>query len=213
MNLRSKSALGNLLYYGMRVLVILAIALFALAGDFLDAVMAGLILVLMLIPRFLSRQYRFHLPFELELFVVSFTFLTLFLGSLNNFYERFSWWDNLLHFQSGILLGFIGFILVYFLNEGTPRKLALSPFFIAFFSVCFSMAMSVVWEVYEFTMDSAFGFNMQRSGLVDTMADLIVNSIGAIIVGVAAFVWIQVRRRIPFTPKRLAGSWYDRSGD
>lgn len=213
MNLRSKSAFGNLLYYGMRASVILAIILFAAAGDFLDAVMAGLILLLMVTPAFLSRTYRFHLPFELELSVVAFTFLTLFLGSLNDFYERFSWWDNLLHFQSGILLGFIGFILVYFLNEGTPRKLALSPFFISFFSVCFSMAMSVVWEVYEFTMDSAFGFNMQRSGLVDTMADLIVNSIGAIIVGVVAYIWMLVRQRIPFTPKRLAGSWYDKGGE
>lgn len=210
MKLRSKSAFGNLLYYGMRVLVILAIALFALRGDFLDAVIAGLILVLMIVPSFLRKKYNLHLPFELELSIVGFTFVTLFLGSLNNFYERFPWWDSLLHFQSGILLGFIGFLLVYLLHSGAPGRLVLSPFFIVFFSICFSMAMSVVWEVYEFTADSLFGFNMQRSGLVDTMKDLIVNSIGAIIVGIVAYIWMQIRRRIPFTPKRLAGSWYDR---
>lgn len=201
---------GTILYYGMRALVVLAIILFLARRDWIDAVTAGFILVLMLAPSLLRRHTRLYLPFELELFIVGFTFLTLFLGSLNNFYERISWWDSLLHFQSGILLGFIGFILVYLLNGGAPKRLTLSPFFLAFFAVCFSMAMSVVWEIYEFTADSLFGFNMQRSGLVDTMKDLIVNTVGALVVASAAYGWMLVRRRIPFTPKRLAGTWYDR---
>lgn len=200
---------GTLLYYGLRALVGVGAVLFALNRHWVEAISAALIFLLMLVPPFLRRKYRIFIPFELEFGIVIFIFLTLFLGSLNDFYERFSWWDTLLHFQSGILLGIIGFVLIYLLNRGGVGKLSLSPFFLSFFAVCFSMAMSVVWEIFEYTMDSVFGFNMQRSGLMDTMSDLVVNTGAALIVGVVGFVWVQVRQRIPFTPKRLAGSWYD----
>lgn len=204
---------GTLLYYGLRTLVGFASVLFAVTGRWTDAISAGLILILMLVPSVLRRRYRLVMPFELEFGIAIFVFLTLFLGSLNDFYERYAWWDTLLHFQSGILLGIIGFVLIYLLNRGGVGKLGLSPFFLAFFATCFSMAVGVVWEIYEYAADSFFGFNMQRTGLDDTMSDLIVNTVGALIVAVVAYAWVRVRQRIPFTPKRLAGSWYDPDAD
>lgn len=207
----AKIPYGTVLYVGLRVLVALSVVLFLARGSFVEAASAASILALMLVPELLRRKYDVHVPFEIEVSVVAFIFFTLFLGSLNNFYERIAWWDLLLHFQSGILLGIIGFSLIYVLNRGGVGKLALSPFFVSFFSVCFSMAVSVVWEIYEFGMDSFFGYNMQRSGLPDTMEDLIVNTLGALIVGVVAFGWMHARMRIPFTPRRLAGSRYDPS--
>ena len=61
----------------------------------------------------------------------------------------------------------------------------LSPFFIAFFAFCFALAFGVVWEIYEYTVDSVAALNMQkyaledgtllvgREALADTMEDLI----------------------------------------
>lgn len=204
-----KYLIGNVLYVGLRVLVFLGIALFLFRRDWIDAVSAFVILIVMLVPSLLRHKYKLYLPFELEVAVVSFIFVTLFLGSLNDFYEKFWWWDALLHLQSGFLLGMLGFTLIYLLNTGAPKKLTLSPFFVAFFAVCFSLAVSVVWEIYEFAADSFFGFTMQRSGLPDTMMDLIVNTVGALIVGIVAYTWMRIRLRLPFTPKRLAGSRYD----
>jgi len=40
-------------------------------------------------------------------------------------------------------------------------------------------SIGALWEVFEFGMDQIFGMNMQKSGLVDTMGDLIVDAIGA----------------------------------
>jgi uncharacterized membrane protein YjdF len=201
--------LGTILYYGLRTLVGMAAALFALNGRWVDAISAAFILLLMLVPSLLRRRYRLSLPFELEFAIAIFVFLTLFLGSLNDFYERYAWWDTLLHFQSGILLGMLGFVLIYLVNRAGMGKIVLSPFFLAFFAACFSMAVSVVWEIYEYAADSLFGFSMQRTGLDDTMGDLIVNTVGALAVAIIAYLWIHMRQRIPFTSKRLAGSWYD----
>jgi hypothetical protein len=160
----------------MRIFVALSIVVFLWRADWSSAFSAGFIFVLMLLPAFLKSQYRLYLPFGLEVAVTTFIFLTLFLGSLANFYEQVPWWDDMLHLVSGFLFGFLGFILVYILNSEHIGKLNLTPIFIAVFSVCFSLALSVVWEIYEFAADQLLGFNMQRDGIMDTMIDLIVNA-------------------------------------
>lgn len=211
MRLLQQITFGNVAYYGMRVIVVAAIFLFLWYRDWVDAVSAALILFLMFVPSILREKYDLYLPFELELAIVMFIFVALFLGSLRNFYERVPWWDALLHFQSGILLGVVGFVLIYLLNESRAGQLTLSPFFVSFFAACFSIATGVIWEIYEFTADAVFGFTMQRSGLPDTMKDLILNTVGAIAVAAVAYAWVRIRQRVPFTPRRLAGSRYDRS--
>ena len=40
-------------------------------------------------------------------------------------------------------------------------------------------------------MDWFFNFNMQKSGLVDTMTDLIVNTIGSLIAAVLGYFYVR----------------------
>ena len=55
------------------------------------------------------------------------------------------------------------------------------------FALFFSMALSLAWEFYEFTMDRVYGYTLQKSvllsevGLVDTMSDLIFCTVGSLI--------------------------------
>lgn len=203
--------LATFWYLVLRAAVIIAVVFFLWNRNWVDAFSSALILLLMLAPAFLRKRYELYIPFELEVAIASFVYVTLFLGSLNDFYERIAWWDTLLHFQSGILLGIVGFVLIYILNESRAGKLALSPFFISFFAACFSMAVGVVWEIYEYAADLFFGFTMQRDGLTDTMHDLIVNTTGALAVALAGWLWSRWRMRVPFTPRRLAGTPYDRN--
>ena len=53
------------------------------------------------------------------------------------------------------------------------------------------MAIAVVWEIFEYSMDTFLGTNMQKSGLVDTMEDLIVATIGAVTVGVLGYLYLK----------------------
>jgi hypothetical protein len=48
-----------------------------------------------------------------------------------------------------------------------------------------------MWEIFEFAMDQAFGLNMQKSGLPDTMLDLIVDTLGAGIGALAGFFYLK----------------------
>ena len=65
------------------------------------------------------------------------------------------------------------------------------PGFVALFVFAFSMMMGSVWEIFEFSIDSFFGFNMQKSGLVDTMWDLIVDAIGALFISILGYFYVK----------------------
>jgi hypothetical protein len=203
LNPKIKNKVMHYLYYGMRFIVMLSVVGFFIFRDWMSMVNAILILFLMLIPRLIKSVYSIYLPFGLELAIVGFIFLSVFLGSLRNYYEKFPLWDGILHFQSGMLLGVVGFVVVYVLNTGTKTKLTMSPGFVAFFAVCFSLAMSVAWEVFEYAGDSWFGYTMQESGLPDTMGDLIVNGAGAIVVAVLGYLWMKKSKQLPFSPEKF----------
>jgi uncharacterized membrane protein YjdF len=100
-------------------------------------------------------------------------------------------------------LGLLGFMIVYMLNEDRQVDMHMRPSFLALFAFCFSQAIGAVWEIFEFSMDQTFGMTMQKpmlgdpSGLTDTMWDLIVNAIGALIVSLAGWRYL-VRARASY---------------
>lgn len=146
-------------------------------------------LILTILPVAFSKRYKIELPPTFLVAISLFVFGTLFLGEVGNFYERFWWWDILLHGASAIVFGVIGFLFVFYLFEGD--KYAAPPWALATIAFCFAVAMGALWEIFEFGMDQIFGLNMQKSGLVDTMTDLIVDSIGAAIGASSGFFWLK----------------------
>ena len=112
-------------------------------------------------------------------------------------------WDSILHAFSGAMLGALGFSLVSILNGSKRLKLNLSPFFVSLFAFCFALAAGTVWEIYEYTFDGLLSLNMQkfaledgtllvgRQALSDTMKDLIVDALSALIISIIGFFTIK----------------------
>lgn len=152
-------------------------------------------------PILLGRHFRVYLPLEFQVFAIVFVFASLFLGEVRDFYARIWWWDMALHASSGVLLGLLGFLLVYMLNENARVELTMRPRFVAFFSFVFAVAIGALWEIFEFTMDSLFDMNMQKpmlgdpSGLTDTMWDLILDTLGALTVSLLGWWFMHTRKR------------------
>lgn len=145
----------------------------------------------------LKHRSRVHIPASILSATIVFLYATLFLGEVGGFYERFWWWDVILHTGSAIGLGLIGsIILILLFQEG---KVKTSPVWISVFVFSFALAIGAVWEIFEFGMDRIFGMNMQRSGLVDTMADLIVDSIGALLAAITSYAYLTKGRRSVLT--------------
>jgi uncharacterized membrane protein YjdF len=208
------------------LLVIMAIewVLLIVEEQWLSAFMVFLIIAIVISPEILRKSFDVTIPVEFQILAIIFVFAALFLGEVRSFYARFWWWDIMLHISSGVLLGIVGFLLVYVLNEHKRIDFHMHPRFVALFAFAFAMAVGALWEIFEFGMDQIFGTNMQKpmfgdpSGLTDTMWDLIVNTLGAFAIstfgwwymkkGQRSFIenWIQTfidKNQRFFSPKKL----------
>jgi len=158
-----------------------------------------------LFPFAIRRGREPLIPIGVQVCIALFVFASLFLGEVRDYYERIWWWDLALHGSAGLLLGFLGFLIVYILHADKAVDLHMKPSFLALFAFFFGIGIGAGWEIFEFGMDKLFGLTMQKpmwddpSGLTDTIWDLILNGIGAGLVSLTG--WRYIRR----TPRMIVG--------
>jgi hypothetical protein len=180
----------------LRLVLVVAVVESVLTSNWAAMYASLLTLVLSFAPVFLAGRYKVKLPVDFELAIVVFIYGAIFLGGVEGYYVKFWWWDLLLHAGSGFALGFIGFLILYLLHA--QGKFRASPFLIAVFAWSFALALGAAWEIFEYAADHIFGTRMQRSGLPDTMADLIVDCIGALFAAGVGYMYMKYRVWDPF---------------
>lgn len=86
------------------------------------------------------------------------------LGTCFNLYTIIPFFDTILHELSGILFGCLGFTLAekFFGKASTTRKF----FGCLIFAVCFSLAIAVIWEIFEYGCTVLFGLDMMEDAYV-----------------------------------------------
>jgi len=172
----------------LQILMAVELVIVFYKGQWMNAFLVMAIIVITFIPTWLHRRFRVYIPPEFQALAVIFVFAALFLGEIQSYYHRIWWWDIALHTSSGLLMGIVGFLLVYVLNESKYIDLHMRPRFVALFAFFFAVTVGTLWEIFEFSMDQIFATNMQKamfgdpSGLTDTMWDMIVNALGAFII-------------------------------
>lgn len=179
-------------------LLTVGMVLSLLQGHWLTGLTTAGVLAVALSPFALGRRFDVHVPPEFEFLAVIFVYASLFLGEQHGFYHRYWWWDTLLHTCSGFLLGILGFLLAHVLNEKRQISNHMNPGFVALFAFMFALGTGALWEIFEFGMDQIFGLNMQKSGLVDTMVDLIVDAVGALVISILGYIYLRRGQRDSF---------------
>lgn len=147
------------------------------------------VLTLTFVPAIIERQLKVRLPVEFTLVTCVFLYASFGLGEVRYFYHRFWWWDLMLHSFSALVMGLIGFLLIYVFYM--TNRIRLAPVYVAMASFGFAVTVGTLWEVFEFLMDWFFGFNMQKSGLDDTMTDLLVNIVGAVLAALIGYTYVK----------------------
>lgn len=240
-----------IVYFTLRFLVIAMLVLQLFNRNYENVFLCALTLLLLIIPSLVQITFKVELPTTLEIIILVFIFAAEILGEISEFYLMFPFWDTVLHTINGFLAAAIGFSLVDLLNRSERTVFHLSPLFMAIVAFCFSMTIGVIWEFFEFGMDTLLGYDMQKDtvihtirsvtldpagrnvpyvikgitetavngqelglggyldiGLFDTMQDLIVNFIGAVIFSVIGFFYVKNRGRGGvagrFIPRRKA---------
>ena len=168
------------LQLGITNIILLAITLYAgYDRNFEMAFAGGLMLLISLAPLYLKAIHNVHIPAVFMYVTILFIFSSVFLGQFGGLYDRWHWYDAFLHFISALAFGIIGFLLlfVYYVHNSLKLPKGLMLFF-AFF---FCLGVGSLWEIIEYGIDNTLGTNMQVGSLDDTMIDLIVDGLGAIV--------------------------------
>lgn len=222
------------IYVTLRLLVIITMVAQFFNGNYENVFLCVLTLVLFTLPSIFEMNFKVDLPNGMEVVILLFIFSAEILGEIQEFYIVFPFWDDILHTLNGFLAAAIGFSMIDFFNRSKRLTFHLSPFFVAMFAFCFSMTIGVLWEFFEFFVDTVLRFDMQKDtiltsistvkldptggnnpvvinnitdmsingeslglggyldiGLYDTMKDLIVNCIGAIVFSVIGYFYIK----------------------
>lgn len=188
----------------LQLTLLIGVILAVIQGRWLAATVTSGIIVVTVLPLVLGRRFAVSIPPEFEVLAVVFAYASLFLGEVHGYYVKFWWWDVVLHVGSGFLLGILGFLLVYVLNEIEDVGLHMRPRFVALFAFMFAVGMGALWEIFEFGMDQLFGLNMQKSGLIDTMWDLIVDACGAMVISVLGWSYLSKAGNNSFLERWIA---------
>lgn len=134
-------------------------------------------------------------------FTVIQVFLASFLGAFKDFYYTVWWWDSALHIIGGGMCVVLGYEIVTALQK---HHKAVVPIGIVIFAAFgFSFFAGTLWEIFEFSFDqitgsdsqhwnianaqdtySLFAYAPEKFPLMDTMIDMICNTIGAVITSV-----------------------------
>jgi len=160
-----------------------------LHAQWLGAFSGVIVLLLTFAPAMIERQLRVPLPVEFTLITCLFLFASYGLGEARDFYDRFWWWDLALHGLFALIIGLIGFLSIYVFYM--THRVRVAPLYVAIITFALAVSVGTIWEIFEFSMDWFVGLNMQKSGLVDTMTDLIINAIGALVAAAIGFFYVR----------------------
>lgn len=158
------------IYIILRILVIAVMIRQIFTGDWNNVFLCILTLFLFTFPTILQRKLNVTLPNTLENIILLFIFSAEILGEVHNFYGIFKNWDTILHTLNGFLCGAIGFALIDLLNRTERFHITLTPVFVALVAFCFSMTIGVLWEFFEFGVDSFFKTDMQKDEIITSIS-------------------------------------------
>lgn len=96
-----------------------------------------------------------------RLMIQIFGALALVLGETFTLYYQIHWRDTFLHFSSGILFAFVGSYLLAAIFKNSQIQYKNAFLIVGGCLICLSIGF--LWELFEFSMDSLFGLNMQKA--------------------------------------------------
>jgi len=113
-----------------------------------------------------------------------FIMFSTYCGSLLEFYGRFTYYDLVIHFISGVLLVILAELAFNALYNKTVAGIdikseSLKRCILYLFCVAVSIAGAGLWEIYEFSIDQIFPNSHCQGNLADTMTDMIAGTLGA----------------------------------
>lgn len=160
---KKEQVLRRIIFFLAELFAVCSAVYFLCTGERTRMAVAAATVFLLLIPVILERlaKRRLH-PFAYVLGILY--ALGPMLGHSYRLYFILPRWDELLHFTGGVVFAMIGFEIA-----ASDCNSDHGGWYIALFGLCFSMALSLLWEFFEYGMDLFFGTDMQNDTLIHSI--------------------------------------------
>lgn len=130
------------------------------SGDYERLLLSVGTVVLVLLPTLV--EHLFGCKINTAIYVVAVLYAVgPMMGHCWKFYYTIPCWDRLLHLCGGVVFAILGIYLFERLSYGKANHISA-----VVFALCFSMAISVLWEFVEYGADSLLGMDMQDDTMV-----------------------------------------------
>lgn len=138
-------------------------------------------LLLTFVPEVYMKLTKVNIPMKWRLFYTGFIVGSQWLGSYLGFYTLIPYWDAALHITSGVLMGYVGLIILIQLDQNNTLFKEQKIGVVVTFILAVGIAAAGIWEIIEFTGDTFLGTNAQLKSLRDTMEDIICGTAGSML--------------------------------
>ena len=127
-------------------------------------------LLFVLIPEILERLLRCKINIVVYLIAVLYAMGSM-MGHCWKFYYTIPCWDKLLHLCGGVMFVILGVYLFERLSYGKANYVSAVAF-----ALCFSLAISVLWEFVEYGADLFLGMDMQNDTVVSGLTSYLLGA-------------------------------------
>jgi uncharacterized membrane protein (DUF2068 family) len=154
---------------------------------------AAIALLTTFIPTILEKIFKLKIPSSFEIIYLMFIYGLLILGEQRGLFKGEIWWEILMTLTASIALGLVAFNIIHVLHK--TNRINTNPLLASILIFAITLSLGTIWELFEFCLDTIIKSGLQRS-LYDTMQDISINMLGAILVSIAGYNYIKKGKSI-----------------
>lgn len=190
----------------LRIIILINALYHVFLGEFFFGFLALFALIILLVPRFFTKNRICVIPVDMEILFLIVIFFELIVADAYSFYSLVPYYDKFMHFLVSFIVGLLGMMIIYtFYALG---KLQASSGVMFALIVLITMGLGAGLEMVEYFYDQALyplighylptGLtqgSMVASPLADTMEDLFVDTLGGILGAAIGIILIKREER------------------
>jgi len=177
----------------LRAAILVTAIVAVIRGDVLYGIYCLAALGLTTLIATLTERAAVRSPVAIDVVLLVLMVSDMTLGNTVGLYLSWPWYDKVLHFGSSILIGLLGFLAIYIAH--VTGRLRFHRWLDGIAILLVTLGLGAIWEICEYAVDTTLGRATQGApglaALDDTMIDLMLDAIGAVVAAIVGPLYMR----------------------
>ena len=147
--------------------------------------------MLIYMHKILKLRKKKSFPNKIEIFILVLIYVTIFIDTTTLIKISDLWFRISFYLLISFIIGTIGFLLIYILNNDENANLKLNPLFVSLFAFTFSITIATLWQIFRYSMNYIFQINIQNFNTSDSLGFITITALGAGIVSIIGYIYLK----------------------